>query len=55
MDTPSKPEALSADSLDDLRIRAIRPLVPAACLIDDIAGDEAVYDCVAKGRKQVAR
>lgn len=47
--------AATADNLDDLRIRGIRPLVPSACLIDDVSGDSAVYACISQSRRDIAR
>ena len=39
--------------VDDLRIRAIRPLVPSACLIEDVPADAAVYETVGAARTAV--
>jgi hypothetical protein len=46
---------LSVDDLDDLRIRGIRPLVPSACLIEDIQCEPAVYETVTAARQQLSR
>lgn len=47
--------ALQLDDLDDLRIRAIRPLVPSACLIDESPADASVYDTVTAARKSLSQ
>ena len=48
-------EPLGIDNLDDLRIRAIRPLVPSACLIDDVSGDLGTYDNIKLARQSISR
>ena len=47
--------ALCLDDLDDLRIRAIRPLVPSACLIDEAPADASVYETVTSARKSLSQ
>ena len=58
-ETPTRQtsEDLSVDNLDDLRIRAIRPLVPSACLIDDIGGldDAEVVQSIQSARRSLTR
>ena len=46
---------LSVDNLDDLRIRGIRPLVPSACLIEDVPADISVYEHVSAARAALSR
>ena len=46
-------EDLTIDNIDDLRIRGIRPLVPSACLIDDVTGEPSVYETVSAARRGV--
>ena len=43
------------ENVDDLRVRGIRALVPAACLIEDVNGDQAVLESVALSRREIAR
>jgi 3-deoxy-7-phosphoheptulonate synthase len=43
------------DNIDDLRIRGIRPLVPSACLIDDVTGEPEVYETVGAARLALSR
>ena len=48
-------EDLTVDNIDDLRIRGIRPLVPSACLIDDVTGEPEVYETVGAARSALSR
>ena len=46
--------ALGVDDLDDLRITNIRPLMPSACLIDEVY-DPSVYDAITGARIALSR
>ena len=48
-------DSLSLDNIDDLRIRGIRPLVPSACLIEDISPETSVYEHVSTARAAISR
>jgi len=41
-------------SIDDLRIRGIRPLMPAACLIEGMHGDETFYSRISCARQSIS-
>ncbi|KAL1519203.1 hypothetical protein AB1Y20_003463 [Prymnesium parvum] len=47
-------DALCPEDLDDLRIRDIRPLMPSACLIEEIAAPD-VYGMITAARSQLSR
>ena len=47
-------DAASLD-IDDLRVRGIRALLPAACLIEDVDGEPAVFESVSVSRREIAR
>ena len=42
-------------TLEDLRVRGIRALVPSACLIEDLTGETALYDAISTSRHEIAR
>ena len=46
---------LTVEALDDLRISGIKPLIPSACLIEDVAGTAAVYTQIDAARRTIAR
>ena len=48
-------EELSVENIDDLRIRGIKPLVPSACLIDDVSAEPSIYATVSAGRSMLSR
>ena len=54
MEPEPEDDALSPDDLDDLRIRDIRPLMPAACLIEEIT-DPSVYASITGARQALSK
>ena len=57
LSSPKAGQTLGIDNIDDLRIRAIRPLVPSCCLLDEdaMAGDQSTYDQIKRSRQQISR
>ncbi len=47
--------ALTVEDLDDLRIAGIKPLIPSACLIEDLPGEAAVYEAIQQARRSLAK
>ncbi|HEY1228444.1 MAG TPA: 3-deoxy-7-phosphoheptulonate synthase, partial [Ramlibacter sp.] len=52
---PLQEERERATSLDDVRIRRVRPLISPALLQDELPADASVERAVAEDRKAIAR
>ena len=47
--------SIATENLDDLRVRGIRALVPSAYLVEELGGDDTIYDTVTKARSDLSR